>query len=219
MARLDAEMLDQILTTLRDYAATNLPTNRLLEIELGHEFPEKVMKDLYDPGQIGLHLLTIPEEFGGLGGGAYDIYRVSEAMASIDLGIATGVLATFLGTDPINVGATPEQKKDWLSALAEHGHFYAYGATEPQAGSDLGALTTTAVPVEENGKAASSGSATAASPTATRSSRTRRAGRRGSSWTAGPRASPTASPRTSTASAPRTPPRSSSRTCTSRPTG
>ncbi len=110
------------------------------------------MKDLYDPGQIGLHLLTIPEEYGGLGGGAYDIYRVSEAMASIDLGIATGVLATFLGTDPINVGATPEQKKHWISALAEHGHFYAYGATEPQAGSDLGALTTTAVPVEEDGQ-------------------------------------------------------------------
>jgi alkylation response protein AidB-like acyl-CoA dehydrogenase len=151
MARLDAEMLDQILTTLREYAEKNLPPAKLLEIELGHDFPEKVMKDLYDPAQIGLHLLTIPEEFGGLGGGAYDIYRVSEAMASIDLGIATGVLATFLGTDPINVGATPEQKKDWLSGLAEHGHFYAYGATEPQAGSDLGALSTTAVPVEENG--------------------------------------------------------------------
>ncbi len=152
MARLDAEMLDQILTTLREYAEKNLPPAKLLEIELGHEFPERVMKDLYDPGQIGLHLLTIPEEFGGLGGGAYDIYRVSEAMASIDLGIATGVLATFLGTDPINVGATPEQKAEWLGALAEHGHFYAYGATEPQAGSDLGALSTTAVPVEEGGK-------------------------------------------------------------------
>jgi alkylation response protein AidB-like acyl-CoA dehydrogenase len=152
MARLDAEMLDQILTTLREYAEKNLPPAKLLEIELGHDFPEKVMKDLYDPAQIGLHLLTIPEEFGGLGGGAYDIYRVSEAMASIDLGIATGVLATFLGTDPINVGATPEQKAEWLGALAEHGHFYAYGATEPQAGSDLGALSTTAVPVEENGK-------------------------------------------------------------------
>jgi len=72
-------------------------------------------------------------------------------MAAIDLGIATGVLATFLGTDPINVGGTPEQKKDWLSALAEHGHFYAYGATEPQAGSDLAALATTAAPVQENG--------------------------------------------------------------------
>jgi alkylation response protein AidB-like acyl-CoA dehydrogenase len=154
MARLDADMLDQILTTLREYAEKNLPPARLLEIELGHEFPEKVMKDLYDPAQIGLHLLTIPEEFGGLGGGAYDIYRVSEAMASIDLGIATGVLATFLGTDPINVGATPEQKKRWLSELAEQGHFYAYGATEPQAGSDLAALATTAVPVEENGTVA-----------------------------------------------------------------
>ena len=152
MARLDAEMLDQILTTLREYAEKNLPVAKLLEIELGHDFPEKVMKDLYDPGQIGLHLLTIPEECGGLGGGAYDIYRVSEAMAAIDLGIATGVLATFLGTDPINVGATPEQKAEWLGALAEHGHFYAYGATEPQAGSDLGALATTAVPVEEDGK-------------------------------------------------------------------
>jgi len=151
MARLDAEMLDQILTTLREYAEKNLPPSKLLEIELGHDFPEKVMKDLYDPGQIGLHLLTIPEEFGGLGGGAYDIYRVSEAMAAIDLGIATGVLATFLGTDPINVGGTPEQKKTWLGELGEHGHFYAYGATEPQAGSDLGALATTAVPVEENG--------------------------------------------------------------------
>jgi alkylation response protein AidB-like acyl-CoA dehydrogenase len=154
MARLDADVLDQILTTLREYAEKNLPPARLLEIELGHEFPEKVMKDLYDPAQIGLHLLTIPEEFGGLGGGAYDIYRVSEAMASIDLGIATGVLATFLGTDPINVGATPEQKKRWLSELAEQGHFYAYGATEPQAGSDLAALATTAAPVEENGTVA-----------------------------------------------------------------
>ncbi|HVO13435.1 MAG TPA: acyl-CoA dehydrogenase family protein [Vicinamibacteria bacterium] len=152
MSKLDAEMLEQILTTLRDYAETNLPGAKLLEIEFGHEFPEKIMKDLYDPAQIGLHLLTIPEELGGLGGGAYDIYRVSETMASIDLGIATGVLATFLGTDPINVGATAEQKKEWLSELAEKGQFYAYGATEPQAGSDLGALTTAAARVEENGQ-------------------------------------------------------------------
>src|SRR5512140_489767 len=152
MSKLDTEMLDQILTTLRDYAEANLPSAKLLEMELGHEFPEKVMKDLYDPQQIGLHLLTIPEELGGLGGGAFDIYRVSEEMAAIDLGIATGVLATFLGTDPINVGATPAQKAEWLGELAEKGQFYAYGATEPQAGSDLGALSTTAVRVEENGK-------------------------------------------------------------------
>ena len=91
-------------------------------------------------------------DLGGLGGGAYDIYRVSEDMAAIDLGIATGVLATFLGTDPINVGGTPQQKAEWLGELAEKGQFYAYGATEPQAGSDLGALTTKAEPVEKDGK-------------------------------------------------------------------
>jgi alkylation response protein AidB-like acyl-CoA dehydrogenase len=152
MGRLDAEILDQILETLNDYAAKQLTTEKLLEIEHKDEFPEKVMKDLYDPGQIGLHLLTIPEELGGLGGGAYDIYRVSEDMAAIDLGIATGVLATFLGTDPINVGATPEQKAEWLGELAEKGQFYAYGATEPQAGSDLGALSTKAEPLEKGGK-------------------------------------------------------------------
>ena len=152
MGRLDAEILDQILETLNDYAEKHLSAEKLLEIEHKDEFPEKVMKDLYDPGQIGLHLLTIPEEMGGLGGGAYDIYRVSEDMAAIDLGIATGVLATFLGTDPINVGGTPQQKAEWLGELAEKGQFYAYGATEPQAGSDLGALTTKAEPVEKDGK-------------------------------------------------------------------
>ncbi len=42
------------------------------------------------------------------------------------------------------VGATEEQKQEWLGAIAEKGIIFAYGATEPEAGSDLGALTTTA---------------------------------------------------------------------------
>ena len=86
-----------------------------------------------------------------MGGGAYDVYRVSEAMAAIDLGIATGVLATFLGTDPITVGGTPEQNKLWIGRIAEEGLLVAYGATEPQAGSDLAQLKTKAVPVIEDG--------------------------------------------------------------------
>jgi alkylation response protein AidB-like acyl-CoA dehydrogenase len=151
MARLDAETLEMLLSTLRDYAKQELPLERLLAIDEKDEFPENILKDLYDPSKIGVHLLSIPEEYGGLGGGAFDIYRVSEVMAGIDLGIATGVLATFLGTDPINVGGTPEQKKKWLGRLAEEGFFVAYGATEPQAGSDLAALATKAVPVLENG--------------------------------------------------------------------
>jgi alkylation response protein AidB-like acyl-CoA dehydrogenase len=80
------------------------------------------------------------------------VYVVCEEMARIDLGVATAVLATFLGSDPITVGATPEQKKHWLSRIAEEGLLFAYGATEPEAGSDLGALRTTADRVMQDGR-------------------------------------------------------------------
>jgi alkylation response protein AidB-like acyl-CoA dehydrogenase len=73
-------------------------------------------------------------------------------MAAIDLGVATSVLATALGSDPIAVGATEDQKKRWLTRIAEEGLLFAYGATEPEAGSDLGALRTTATPVEQDGR-------------------------------------------------------------------
>src|SRR3954452_20678486 len=152
MVGLDTDTLDMVLTTLSEYAERKLKPEFLRDLDAKDEFPHQVLKELYDSNQFGLHLIFIPEEYGGLGGGAYDIYRVSEAMAKIDLGIATAVLATFLGSDPITVGATPEQKKLWLSRIANDGILFAYGATEPDAGSDLGALQTTADRVEEGGK-------------------------------------------------------------------
>ncbi len=152
MIGLDIDTLDMVLSTLREYAERKLKPEYLRELDEKDEFPHQVLKDLYNPDQFGLHLLFIPEEHGGLGGGAYDIYRVSEVMARIDLGIATGVLATFLGSDPITVGGTEEQKALWMGKIAEEGLLVAYGATEPQAGSDLGALTTRAEPVEEDGQ-------------------------------------------------------------------
>jgi alkylation response protein AidB-like acyl-CoA dehydrogenase len=148
---LDSDTLEMILDTLQKYASRRLTLDYLLEIDHKDEFPRDVLNELYDPSQLGLHLLFIPEEYGGLGGGAYDIYRVAELMASIDLGVATGVLATFLGTDPITVGGTAEQKQHWMSRIAEESLLIAYGATEPQAGSDLAALATKATPVEESG--------------------------------------------------------------------
>ena len=50
------------------------------------------------------------------------------------------MLATFLGSDPITVGGTDEQKQRWMSRIADDGVLIAYGATEPDAGSDLAAL-------------------------------------------------------------------------------
>lgn len=142
---LDRKELDQILSTLNKYAEKKLTPEFLLKLDHEDRFPNEVLADLYN--NIGLHLVFIDEEDDGLGGGAYDVYRVSEAMAGIDVGIATGVLATFLGADPIVVGGTPEQKHYWMSRIANEGLLVAYGATEPQAGSDLAQLKTKAVPV------------------------------------------------------------------------
>ena len=147
---IDRHELDQVLSTLQRYADKKLTPEYLIRLDHEDKFPADVLSDLYN--NIGLHLVFIPEDCDGLGGGAYDIYRVSEAMAMIDLGIATGVLATFLGADPITVGGTPAQTKHWMSRIANEGLLVAYGATEPQAGSDLASLKTKAVPVEENGK-------------------------------------------------------------------
>jgi alkylation response protein AidB-like acyl-CoA dehydrogenase len=151
MPRLDNDTLDMIVDTLRKYAQRRLSNELLLELDYKDEFPHDVLHELNDPSQLGLHLTFIPEEYGGLGGGAYDIYRVSEMMATIDLGIATGILATFLGTDPITVGGTPEQKAHWMGRIAEESLLVAYGATEPQAGSDLASMSTKAEPVVEDG--------------------------------------------------------------------
>ncbi len=151
MPGLDKETRDMVLDTLKKYAERKLTQAYLLELDYKDEFPLEVLQELYDPNNLGLHLLFIPEEYGGLDGGAYDIYRISELIAAADLGVATGVLATFLGSDPITVGATPEQKALWMGRVADEALLMAYGATEPQAGSDLAALTTKAEPVHENG--------------------------------------------------------------------
>ncbi len=152
MSGLDRDTRDLILATLKKYADRKLTPEFLLHLDHADQFPHDVLRELNDPGQIGLHLVFIPEAQGGMGGSAYDIYRVSELMAAIDLGIATGVLATFLGTDPITVGGTPDQKQHWMGRIAEEALLVAYGATEPQAGSDLAMLSTKAVPVHEDGR-------------------------------------------------------------------
>jgi alkylation response protein AidB-like acyl-CoA dehydrogenase len=148
---LDSESLQMLLDTLNAYAKKRLPTKLLLELDEQDKCPIDTIRELLGP-EIGLHLVFIPEEFGGLGGGAFDVFRVSETMATIDLGIATAFLAIFLGTDPIVVGATPEQRAHWMSRIAAEGLIVAYAVTEPLAGSEVSAIRTRAERVTEDGK-------------------------------------------------------------------
>src|SRR6266536_5302423 len=150
MNGLDTETLSMTLEAIRDFTGSRLPDQVLLELDHRDECPIDVVRAMCGE-ELGIQLLFIPEEYGGMGGNSFDVYRVCEEMARVDLGVATAVLATFLGSDPITVGATPEQRKSWLTRIAEEGLLFAYGATEPEAGSDLGALKTTARPVLEEG--------------------------------------------------------------------
>jgi alkylation response protein AidB-like acyl-CoA dehydrogenase len=136
-------MTDMVIQTLRQVVGRELPDAKIMELDDKDEFPTDLIKKLLSP-EVGLHLIFLPEEHGGLGGGARDICRVSEEMAVWDLGVATAFLAICLGTDPILVGGTPDQKKKWLAKIATEGMIVAYGVTEPEAGSNVAALKTTA---------------------------------------------------------------------------
>jgi acyl-CoA dehydrogenase len=147
---LDVDTLHGVLETLHDFAASRFPDARLLELDRADEAPVADLRAMHGP-DFGIHLLFLPEEYGGIGGGTLDVYRVCEQLAAIDLGIATGVCVGSMPGDVIARGGTAEQKELWLRRIADEGLLMAYSATEPQAGSDLGALTTTAVPVVEDG--------------------------------------------------------------------
>ncbi|MFI5117612.1 MAG: acyl-CoA dehydrogenase family protein [Terriglobales bacterium] len=142
------------LKSLRDFAKKRLPDEELIALDERDECPVEIIRHMSDPDKLGIQLLFIPEEYGGMGGSTFDVYCICEAMARIDLGVATSLFATFLGSDPITFGATPEQKKKWLGRIADEGILFAYAATEPEAGSDLGALKTTADRVEKDGQIA-----------------------------------------------------------------
>ncbi|GAA2208063.1 hypothetical protein GCM10009850_035210 [Nonomuraea monospora] len=144
---LDLGTLDLMLEALGDFVAAALPEERLLELDRDDVCPEETVRQMCGD-ELGVQLAFVPEEYGGMGGGAFDSYRICERLARLDLGLATSVFATFLGSDPILFGGTAEQKERWLGRIAKEGILFAYGATEPEAGSDLGALRTTATPVE-----------------------------------------------------------------------
>jgi alkylation response protein AidB-like acyl-CoA dehydrogenase len=149
-AGLDVDGLSMILETLGDFAARRFPDHRLLELDRKDEAPVEDLRAMCGQ-ELGIHLLFLPEEHGGMGGGSFDVYRVSERLGAIDVGIATGVCVGSMPGDVISRGGTARQRQEWLPRIADQGLLMAYAATEPEAGSDLSALQTTAVPVFEDG--------------------------------------------------------------------
>ncbi len=105
------------------------------------EFPWEIMKVLADADLFGVY---IPEEYGGLGGGVYELVLVVEELSRICGGIALGLAGTALGTFPILLYGTEEQKKKYLPDIAAGRKLAAFAVTESEAGSDASNIKTTA---------------------------------------------------------------------------
>src|SRR5512136_360293 len=146
--RLDAGDIDLIVKTLQEFTSREAPLDQRLKWDESDTCPTDVVRAMLSP-DVGLHLVFLPEEHGGMGGGAYDVYRLSAEFAKIDLGLATSMLAVALGTDPIRVGCTHEQKLKWIPRIADERLIVAYGVTEPEAGSNVQNLKTEATRVTD----------------------------------------------------------------------
>jgi alkylation response protein AidB-like acyl-CoA dehydrogenase len=95
--------------------------------------------------EAGLFSVTVPEEYGGLGGGVMELVIVAEELSKACGAIALSVAASGLGMFPILISGSDDQRRRYLPDLAAGKHLAAFCLTEPEAGSDAGSMRTKAV--------------------------------------------------------------------------
>ena len=131
-----------IRDTIRDFA-TNEIAPEAEEIDASGRFPYEIIEGLAGLGFMGV---PFPEEYGGAGADTLAYAIVLEELGRVDGSVGITVEAhTSLGTTPIWLFGTEEQKRTWMPELASGRKLAAFGLTEPDAGSDAGGTRTTAV--------------------------------------------------------------------------
>lgn len=111
------------------------------ELDEKEEFPWDIMKTLSQSDFFGIY---IPEEYGGLGKGGFELTLVIEELSRGCLGVSTTYAANALGTYPLLLYGSEEQKKKYLPDIASGRKLVAFGLTEASAGSDAAGVQTTA---------------------------------------------------------------------------
>src|SRR3989339_988313 len=96
------------------------------------EFPWPIVHDLAKADLCGAY---IPEQYGGFGGKVFNLVLVVEELCKVDGGISLALAATALGTFPILIAGSEEQKKKYLPDIAAGRKIAAFGLTEPETGS------------------------------------------------------------------------------------
>jgi short/branched chain acyl-CoA dehydrogenase len=136
-----SEEHELVRRTVRDFALERVaPVAEELDRE--HRFPYELVAELAELGLMGM---TIPEEYGGAGTDTISYAIAVEELTRVDSSVAITVAAHHsLGTLPIFMFGSEEQRREWLPQLASGERLAAFGLTEPDAGSDAGATRTRA---------------------------------------------------------------------------
>jgi short-chain 2-methylacyl-CoA dehydrogenase len=140
----DFELTDEqrlLRDTVRDFARAEVaPVAE--ELDRTKSFPYEIVAKM---GELGLMGIPFPEEYGGGGADTLSYALAVEELARVDSSVCITMAAhTSLGTMPIHLWGTDEQKSEWLPVLVRGERLAAFGLTEPEAGSDAGATRTRA---------------------------------------------------------------------------
>jgi len=125
----------------RDFAQNEVAPVAL-ELDRTETYPHDLLKKAH---KLGLLNLTIGDEYGGGGLGWLEACIVGEEFAAACAGVTTAMNANELALTPLDLAASPEQKKKFIAPIAKDGGLAAFCVTEPSAGSDVAAMRTRAV--------------------------------------------------------------------------
>jgi alkylation response protein AidB-like acyl-CoA dehydrogenase len=136
------EEQDSIRRTVRQYAEERIrPT--VMKYDEAQEFPMEIVKELGGMGFLGV---LVPEEYGGSGLGYVEYVLVVEELSRVDGSVGISIAAhNSLCTGHIFMSGTEEQKRKYVTPLAQGKSIGAWSLTEPTAGSDAAGTKTTAV--------------------------------------------------------------------------
>ncbi len=132
----------EIRKAARDFAKGEFKKELALELNKKHEFPKKIWKKAADLGFIGIHF---PVEYSGQGLGALENILVAEAFCSGDSSIGSALILSGFASECILRFGSDELKKQLLPKVAEGEMLSAGAFTEPDHGSDITFMNTTAV--------------------------------------------------------------------------
>jgi short-chain 2-methylacyl-CoA dehydrogenase len=112
------------------------------ELDRTKSFPYEIVAQL---GKLGMMGIPFPQEYGGGGGDTLAYALAVEELTRVDSSVAITLCAhTSLGTQPIYLFGSEEQKREWMPQLCSGAKLGAFGLTEPEAGSDAGNTRTRA---------------------------------------------------------------------------